>query len=129
MQGEAVIRGEEDEYILIQCGEEVFAVRNILLCTGSETVIPPIKGLSDVEYWTSKEALDMKELPRSIAIIGGGVIGIEFASFFNSMGVKVKVIEMMPEILGAMDKEASAMLRTEYAKRGVEFSLRQKLSR
>ena len=126
VQGEAVIRGEEDGYILIQCGEEVFAVKNILLCTGSETVIP-IKGLSDVAYWTSKEALDMKELPQSIAIIGGGVIGIEFASFFNSMGVKVKVIEMMPEILGAMDKEASAMLRTEYAKKGVEFFLETKV--
>ncbi len=125
--GEALIRGEEDGYILIQCGEEVFAVKNILLCTGSETVIPPIKGLSEIDYWTSKEALDMKELPRSIAIIGGGVIGIEFASFFNSMGVKVKVIEMMPEILGAMDKEASTMLRAEYSKRGIEFFLETKV--
>lgn len=127
IQGEAVIRGEEDGYILIQCGEEVFAVKNILLCTGSETVIPPIKGLSEIAYWTSKEALDVKELPRSIAIIGGGVIGIEFASFFNSMGVKVKVIEMMPEILGAMDKEISAMLRSEYTKKGVEFFLETKV--
>lgn len=125
--GEALIRGEEDGYILIQCGEEVFAVKNILLCTGSETVIPPIKGLSEIDYWTSKEALDMKELPWSIAIIGGGVIGIEFASFFNSMGVKVKVIEMMPEILGAMDKEASTMLRAEYSKRGIEFFLETKV--
>lgn len=127
VQGQAFIRGEEDGYILIQCEEAVVAVKYILLCTGSETVIPPIKGLSEVEYWTSKEALDMKELPRSIAIIGGGVIGIEFASFFNSMGVKVKVIEMMPEILGAMDKDVSAMLRTEYAKRGVEFFLETKV--
>lgn len=127
IQGEAVIRGEEDGYILIQCGEEVFAVKNILLCTGSETVIPPIKGLSEIAYWTSKEALDVKELPRSIAIIGGGVIGIEFASFFNSMGVNVKVIEMMPEILGTMDKEISAMLRSEYTKKGVEFFLETKV--
>ena len=52
VQGEALIRGEEEGYILIQCGEEVFAVKNILLCTGSETVIPPIKGLSDIAYWT-----------------------------------------------------------------------------
>lgn len=92
-----------------------------MICTGSESFIPPIKGLSDVKYWTSKEALEVKALPKSIAIIGGGVIGIEFASFFNSMGVKVTVIEMMPEILGAMDNEISAMLRTDYTKKGIKF--------
>ena len=128
IQGEAVIRGEEDGYILIQCGEEVFAVKNILLCTGSETVIPPIKGLSEIAYWTSKEALDVKELPRSIAIIGGGVIGIEFASFFNSLGVQVTVVEMLDEILGGgMDRELAGMLRAEYAKRGIKFMLSTKV--
>lgn len=69
----------------------------------------------------------MAALPKSLAIIGGGVIGMEFASFFNSMGVKVSVIEMMPEILGAMDKETSAMLRTEYQKRGINFQLNSKV--
>lgn len=112
VEGTAVLNGETDGMIRIQCGNALFTVKNVLLCTGSETVIPPIKGLSDTDYWTSREALDSKELPKELAIIGGGVIGIEFASFFTSMGVKVKVIEMMPEILGAMDKEASAMLRT-----------------
>lgn len=92
-------------------------MKNVLVCTGSETVIPPIKGLSEAKYWTSREALDLNDLPKSLAIIGGGVIGMEFASFFNSMGVKVKVIEMLPEILGNMDKEASAMLRSEYKKK------------
>ena len=119
---------ETDGMIRIQCGNDLFTVKNVLLCTGSETVIPPIKGLSDTDYWTSREALDSKELPKELAIIGGGVIGIEFASFFTSMGVKVKVIEMMPEILGAMDKEASAMLRSEYAKKGVEFHLNTKVT-
>ncbi len=72
--------------------------------------------------------MEAKELPQSLAIIGGGVIGIEFASFFNSMGVKVHVIEMMQEILGAMDKETSAMLRAEYTKRGVHFLLSTKVT-
>ena len=53
---------------------------------------------------------------------------MEFASFFNSMGVKVKVIEMLPEILGNMDKETSAMLRSEYKKKGVEFFLNTKVT-
>lgn len=128
VQGEALITGEQSGNIQIHCGEETYSVTNLLLCTGSETVIPPIKGLTDLEYWTSREALDIKELPKSLAIIGGGVIGMEFASFFNSMGVKVKVIEMLPEILGAMDKEASAMLRSDYSKKGVEFYLNTKVT-
>ena len=105
VEGTAVLNGETDGMIRIQCGNDLFTVKNVLLCTGSETVIPPIKGLSDTDYWTSREALDSKELPKELAIIGGGVIGIEFASFFTSMGVKVIVIEMMPEILGAMEKD------------------------
>lgn len=124
----AFIKGEENGQILITDGNDTYEVAYLLLCTGSETVIPPIKGLSETDYWTSKEALETTSLPESLAIIGGGVIGIEFASFFNSMGVKVSVIEMMPEILGAMDKETSAMLRADYAKKGVKFYLNAKVT-
>ncbi len=127
VQGAAGIVNEDNGLFQIKSGENTYSVKYILLCTGSETIIPPIKGLSEVDYWTSKEALESKELPKSLAIIGGGVIGIEFASFFNSMGVKVNVIEMMPEILGAMDKETSAMLRTDYTKKGVAFHLNTKV--
>ena len=125
---EAVIEGEGEEGFQIRCDGEVYEATYLLVCTGSDTVIPPIKGLSDVDYWTSREALDSTVLPSSLAIIGGGVIGMEFASFFNSMGVRVKVIEMMPEILGAMDKETSAMLRADYTKKGVNFYLNTKVT-
>jgi dihydrolipoamide dehydrogenase len=127
VQGAAGIVNEANGLFQIKSGEDTYSVKYILLCTGSETIIPPIKGLPEVDYWTSKEALESKELPKSLAIIGGGVIGIEFASFYNSMGVKVNVIEMMPEILGAMDKETSAMLRTDYTKKGVTFRLNTKV--
>lgn len=127
IEKEAVITGEDNGLIQILAGGEKYEVIYLLVCTGSDTVIPPIKGLSEIDYWTSKEALEMAALPKSLAIIGGGVIGMEFASFFNSMGVKVSVIEMMPEILGAMDKETSAMLRTEYQKRGINFQLNSKV--
>ncbi|NDV95913.1 dihydrolipoyl dehydrogenase [Dysgonomonas sp. 521] len=128
VNGAATILGDENGTIRISSGNETYSVKYLLLSTGSETVIPPIKGLSEIEYWTSKEALEFKELPKSLAIIGGGVIGIEFASFFNSMGVNVNVIEMLPEILGAMDKETSAMLRADYAKKGVKFHLNTKVT-
>lgn len=128
VEGTATVQGEKDSMINVSCNNEIYSVKYLLLCTGSEAVIPPIKGLSETEYWTSKEALELKELPRSLVIIGGGVIGMEFASFFNSMGVKVTVIEMLPEILGAMDKETSAMLRADYTKKGIRFLLGTKVT-
>ncbi|MDR0940516.1 MAG: dihydrolipoyl dehydrogenase [Mediterranea sp.] len=112
----------------VRCGEETYEGEWLLLCTGSETFVPPIAGIADVPYWTHREALDAKELPASLTIVGGGVIGMEFASFFNSLGTEVTVIEMMDEILGGMDRELSAMLRTEYAKRGVKFMLGTKVT-
>ena len=111
----------------VQCGEEVYECDYLLLCTGSDTFIPPIPGVEKVPCWTHRDALNNKELPASLAIIGGGVIGMEFASFFNSLGVEVTVIEMMDEILGGMDKELSGLLRAEYAKRGIRFMLSTKV--
>ena len=105
----------------VKCGEELYECDNLLLCTGSETFIPPIPGVEGVPYWTHRDALDCKQLPQSLAIVGGGVIGMEFAFFFNSLGTKVTVIEMLDEILGGMDRELSAMLRADYAKRGITF--------
>lgn len=127
--GEAMIQGKTDEgNILIQCAEQVFEAKNLLVCTGSESVIPPIPGVNETEYWTSREALQSKELPASLIIIGGGVIGMEFASFFNSMGTEVQVVEMLDKILGPMDKELSDMLQAEYTKRGVKFYLGHKVT-
>ena len=111
----------------VRCGEEMYEGENLILCTGSETFIPPIPDIETVDYWTHREALDNKELPASLAIVGGGVIGMEFASFFHSLGVEVTVIEMMDEILGGMDKELSALLRADYAKRGIKFLLSTKV--
>ena len=105
----------------VKCGEELYECDNLLLCTGSETFIPPIPGVEAVPYWTHRDALECKQLPESLAIVGGGVIGMEFASFFNSLGTKVTVIEMLDEILGGMDRELSALLRADYAKRGITF--------
>lgn len=123
--GEAVIIDKNT----VKCGEETYECEHLLLCTGSETFIPPVPGIDTVSYWTHRDALDCKELPASLTIVGGGVIGMEFASYFNSLGVAVTIVEMMDEILGGMDKELSAMLRAEYAKRGVRFMLGTKVIR
>lgn len=126
----AIISGEA--YIVdkntIRCADETYECEHLIICTGSQTVIPPIQGIEKVEYWTHRNALDNKELPHSLAIVGGGVIGMEFASFFSSLGVQVTVVEMMNEILNGIDRELAAALRTEYAKRGVKFLLGAKVT-
>ena len=111
----------------VQCNDETYECSNLILCTGSETFIPPIPGVDQINYWTHRDALDNKEVPSSLAIVGGGVIGMEFASFFNSLGVEVTVIEMLDEILGGMDKELSALLRADYAKKGIKFLIGTKV--
>ena len=129
VNAEASIEGRaEDGTLTIVAADTRYEAANLLICTGSETVIPPIPGLVETAYWTSREALQSKELPASLVIIGGGVIGMEFASFFNSLGVEVHVVEMLDKILGPMDRELSAMLQAEYAKRGVKFYLGHKVT-
>lgn len=126
---EAQIKGRAaDGTIMIAAGGETYEAARLLICTGSESVIPPIPGLSQTDYWTSREALLSKELPASLVIIGGGVIGMEFASFFNSLGTEVHVVEMLDKILGPMDAELSALLQAEYAKRGIKFYLGHKVT-
>ena len=124
VKGEAVIRGRSPEGIRVECGGESYLGANLLICTGSEAAVPPIPGLAEAgeNVVTNREILAMKERPASLVIIGCGVIGMEFASFFNSMGTEVTVVEMLPEILGGIDAEISTMLRDEYAKKGVRFN-------
>lgn len=126
-EGEILPPTTPEEYS-VKVEEETYTAPRLLLASGSETFVPPIPGLNTVDYWTSREALESKELPKSIAIIGGGVIGMEFAAFYNRVGVEVHVIEMLPEILGGMDSEMGALLRAEYTKLGVKFYLQHKVT-
>src|SRR5574344_1035790 len=122
VEGEATVTGAK-ENITIVCKEQCFQAEKLLLCTGSHTVLPPIKGLDINKIWTSKEALETKQIPTSITIIGGGVIGMEFASLFNSFGSQVTDIEMANEILSGIDSEIANLLQNEYTKKGVVFHL------
>jgi len=111
-----------------EAGESYFAA-HLMICTGSEAMVPPIPGVAEAGeiLLTNREILQLKEQPAELVVIGGGVIGMEFASFFNSLGSKVTVVEMLPEILGGLDLEISAMLRNIYAKKGIDFHLQSKV--
>lgn len=124
-----VVTGKADivDAQTIICNDEVYKCEKLILCTGSQAFVPSIPGLETIPYWTHRDALDNKEIPRSLIIVGGGVIGMEFASFFNSLGVQVTVIEMLNEIVGGIDREIASLLRSDYAKKGVKFLLDTKV--
>lgn len=120
----AFIEGAVPGGFAVSAGEGRYEAARLLVCTGSEAAVPPIPGVAESPaIVTNRELLGLSEIPENLVIIGGGVIGMEFASFFNSVGSKVTVIEMLPKILGPMDQEISAMLQAQYAKKGVEFHL------
>ncbi|MDR0406001.1 MAG: dihydrolipoyl dehydrogenase [Clostridiales bacterium] len=105
----------------------------LLICTGSEPFLPPIPGVKEgLERGialTNREILDLPELPRDLVVIGGGVIGLEMASYFNSAGSRVTVIEMLPRIAGATDSEISSILQKNYEEKGVTFQLNAKVTK
>ena len=126
----ATIKGRSSEGVAISAGEADYQARNLLICTGSEAAVPPFPGLKEAGdvIVTNREILELKEQPKELVVIGGGVIGMEFAAFFSTLGTKVTVIEMLPKILGPLDDEISSMLQKIYAKRGIEFCLRCKVT-
>src|SRR5665647_1145642 len=129
IKGEVTIQGRSPKGVEVTCGGESYLGANLLICTGSEAFVPPIPGLAEAGdiILTNREILDLKEQPKSLVVIGGGVIGMEFASFFNSLGTKVTIVEMLPEILGNNDFEISAMLHDIYSKKGIEYNLNAKV--
>jgi mycothione reductase len=88
----------------------------IFLCLGSQTIIPPIKGLDDVGYITSDSAFRLSQLPASIAIIGAGFIAAEFGHFFAAMGAKVTLVGRNPQFLPEEEPEVSALAASELGK-------------
>lgn len=93
----------------VEVNGETLSTKHLVLATGSHPFIPPIPGLDEAftqgRALTAKEILDLETLPTSLAIIGGGVIGVEFATLYSTLGVPVTMLEMAPEILGRIDDE------------------------
>ena len=101
---------------------------DIIIATGSEPVIPPISGADLEGVIDSTGALNLAELPRKIVIIGGGVIGTEFASLFNSLGVQVTIIEMLPYILPPIDSEVANVVKEKMESSGIEICTSTKVT-
>lgn len=131
VEGEATIEGRDDEGFKVSANGEVYMAKRLLIATGSMPIVPPIPGVKEgVEsglILTNREILDIDHIPSSLVIVGGGVIGLEMASYFNSVGSKVTIIEMLPNIAGPTDKDISNILLKSYQKKGIEFKLSSKV--
>lgn len=125
--GEAVISGRDSNGFAVTANGTTYIGRRLAIASGSETVIPPVpglkEGLASGFVVTNREILDMTALPKELVVIGGGVIGLEMAYYFASVGVKVTVIEMMSKIAGATDPEICKVLTDSFEKRNMTFKL------
>lgn len=123
VEGEAQFVDTHTVRVKTEEGEQVFTAPHIIIATGSTTKFLPIEGAHAKGVLTSTEMLSLTSLPKRLCIIGGGVIGIEFASIFCSFGVEVEVVEFMKEILPPFDRDLAKRLRTSLKKRGITFHL------
>jgi dihydrolipoamide dehydrogenase len=132
VEGIAEIIGKDAGGFSVKAGNTAYSGKRLLVAAGSVPVIPPIPGVKEgIEkgyVLTNREILDLKEVPSSLVIVGGGVIGLEMASYFNTAGSKVTVIEMMDHVAGPTDREISDILMKNYIKKGVEFKLSSKVT-
>lgn len=118
----ATVQSYAERQIIIEADGQQYEAENLLICTGSSNFVPPIPGIKDNEaVWDSTTALDAKSLTKSIIIVGGGVIGMEFATLYHELGVPVTVIEAMPTILPNLDQEVVSVLRERYEKAGIKI--------
>ncbi len=122
-----VITGRGPGGFTVQAGDETLTGSRLLIATGSSPAVPPIEGLAaglDSGFvMTNREALALGEKPEKLVVIGGGVIGLEMASYYNSIGSEVTVVEMLDHIAGENDAELTTLLQKNYEKKGIRFLL------
>lgn len=119
--GEASFVSKDKVEVKTENKSEIIKADKFIIATGSVPAKPPILGIDSEKCIDSTGALMLKEIPKSIVIVGGGVIGIEIATLYNSLGSKVVVVEMLDEILPMMDGELTKIIRAKLAKKGVEI--------
>ena len=122
--GAALVRGSGrliDHKTVEVGGERYVARKAVVIANGSTASIPPIPGLDSVEYWTNRQATLPRELPISLAVLGGGAIGLELGQAFARFGSKVTIIEAGPRFLGLEEPEAGAALKPHLESDGIEL--------
>ena len=133
VSGEAFIEGKTSEGFKVKVNGEEYEAKRLIIATGSMPVVPPIEGLKqNIEtgfVMTNREVLDLDFIPKTLTVIGGGVIGLEMASYFSSVGTKVTVVEMLNKIAGPTEAEVSKILQKSLEAKGVIFNLGAKVTK
>lgn len=128
VSGQAKVLDNIRQVWRIECNGEIYEAEHLMICTGSTNFVPPISGIKDnPAVWDSTDALAATELPKSMVIVGGGVIGMEFATLYHELGVPVTVIEAMPTILPNLDQEVVQVLLDKYKKAGIDILTQTKV--
>jgi pyruvate/2-oxoglutarate dehydrogenase complex dihydrolipoamide dehydrogenase (E3) component len=110
-------------------GAETFvARRGVLLNTGTEPGVPPVPGLTEVPFWTNRDAMRLTELPASLIVLGGGAIGVELAQMFARFGVRVSVVEVAERLLAIEEPESGALLADVFGREGIQVLTGAKIS-
>ncbi|NLC40023.1 MAG: dihydrolipoyl dehydrogenase [Clostridiaceae bacterium] len=129
---EAKLAGRNGSKFMIVADKKNYEAKNVILAIGSEAIVPPIKGVKEgLEsgfVLSSKEILDLETIPERLVVIGGGVIGLEMASYFQTVGSEVTVVEMLDHIAGDIDKEVGDLLQKTYAGKGMKFNLNSQVT-
>ncbi len=101
--------------------QKTFKAKKFIIATGSSSFIPPIKGIDQVDYITNIEALQLKKLPKTMIVLGGGALGVEFAQLFSRFGTKVHLFEMLDSIVPNEEPEISTYLKNYLQDEGIEI--------
>ena len=120
VRGHGTVVGERE----VKVGEELLRARRaVVLATGSGAAIPPIPGLREAEPWTNREATTASAIPKSLLILGGGVVGVEMAQAYTSLGARVTVVEAGPRLIAGEEEFASELVREALERAGVQVAL------
>ena len=125
-RGIALFRGhgELDGERRVRVGEELLSARRaVVLAPGSAAAMPPIDGLREAEPWTNREATTTKAIPRSLLVLGGGVVAVEMAQAFTTLGAQVTILEMADRLIGREELFAAEQVREALQAAGVEVVL------
>jgi pyruvate/2-oxoglutarate dehydrogenase complex dihydrolipoamide dehydrogenase (E3) component len=130
-QNAELVRGEAQVARpgVVIVGEREIEYANLVVATGSTPALPPIPGIEDVAYWTSRDAVWASGPPESLVVLGGGPVGVELTQYFHRLGTRATVVESSEHLLAKVDGEAGELLRSRFEHEGIQVVVEARAER